>query len=243
MRSGSLILIGSMVLLAACGSTGEANDLFQPAAPAVDGGAGQAGAGGSAGTGGGIVDAGTEAALDAGTGGGPGGGGTGGASGGGTGGTETGGAGNAAGAAGSGGTAGTAGTAGTGPGGTGGGPPPPTGEIPCDPAVCELPTEACCLSFEDFDIGECVPANQAGTCQTVARCAGPEDCPTGATCCGDLVEWEGTWRYTRVECRPSCTGPTQVLFCDPNDAYQTCPFGQYCGGSDIMPDGYSVCRT
>ena len=221
--------------LPGCGSNEDMDELF--AAP----------------NGGSTVDASTDgnAGGASGSGGTQGKGGTGGASNGGTGGGNAGtggvpgtGGNGAGGTAGSSGSSGASGTAGA------GGLVQPSGAIPCsggnpfeDSNECSIPDEVCCLSFTNTWSGDCMEASQASSCNTTIACAGPEDCPSGTVCCGSLREMGPTNRYEQVNCRLDCDGDNSILFCDPNDAYQTCPNGTYCGESDILPDGYHVCRS
>ena len=249
MRTSSVALglVSIVVPLAAwagCGNSSMAEDLFNQ---------GQAGA--AAGSGGGEQDA--SAGGTAGTGEtGGGGAGIGGAGGapqtGGYGGTpQTGGYGGTPQTGGYGGTPQTGGYGGTGgtpqTGGTGGAPPP-LGEVPCptdDPSaedVCPVPGQVCCLAFDNTDSGTCIDDTQAPFCETDIACHAPDDCPPNTVCCGHISEFNGTWRYDNVRCKPSCDGNNEVLFCDPFDTSMTCSFNEPCQPSMILPYGYFVCR-
>jgi len=253
--------------LGGCGDTGDAEGLFSAASgdASPNGGSGGTSAGGSSGSGGtqdastnqggsGGGDFGGSGGGNAGTGG-TSVGGSGGTSQGGSGGTSVGGSGGTS-VGGSGGTS-VGGSGGTDPGGTGGvgatggtgGAPNPDGDIPCpsynpfDPQDCTIPGGLCCVSFADPYQGTCVSPADGQDCETVINCAGPVDCPPGTQCCGNLLEYGTSNRYERVVCRPNCDGPADVVFCDPYDAYQTCPLGLSCEPSSILPDGYSICRN
>ncbi len=215
-----------------CGSSSQADALFGPApsTPAAGGsgaGASDAGTGGSSGT-----------SATGGSG-----------QSGGVGGVPTGGyagsmpSGGYAGSMPSGGYGGIGGSPQT--GGTGGGPAP-LGEVPCPSAPpsdsCPVPDQVCCLTFADNENGTCVQGTQAGACETHIECSAPSNCPLNMICCGHLVSWSGTSRYDQVRCQTSCSAPDDVVFCDPYDNTISCATNEYCGPSQILPNGYNVCQ-
>jgi hypothetical protein len=66
---------------------------------------------------------------------------------------------------------------------------PPTNGVPCGAVTCSGAQSACCHEWDDAGIAGCVspstvacspPPSPAGS---VERCDGPEDCPTGQSCC------------------------------------------------------------
>jgi hypothetical protein len=168
----------------------------------------------------------------------------------GTGGDDAGGAGvgGTAGQAANGGTGGTAGAAGT--AGTGGSPGV---LIACGPwqggTTCQGPDQICCLPFSNpWGNGACLPAGSPGSCQngSTIRCSKPSDCPSGQICCGTIVDVQPgpgeVSRYRSIECRPSCSGQDDRRICDPADALLTCEQGESCEDSQILPQGYQLCR-
>jgi hypothetical protein len=66
------------------------------------------------------------------------------------------------------------------------------------------------------------------------RCNGPQDCMNGDRCCFEFsgMNLEGTI------CQPMCTGPE---LCDPAIDPNTCPMGESCVDSTLLPDGYFRC--
>ncbi len=169
------------------------------------GAAGTGGAGGTAGTGGT--------------------GGTAGATTGGTGGTATGGSGGTAG----GGTGGSAATGGSGGSGAAGGTGP--GQVLCGSSICNVMTQSCCLQFHNASCGPtgaCSPGNRI-------ECDGPEDCPSGESCCA-VLNGPGTL-VRHIECKSQCAS-SDAQICGGNAA--SCPNGQLCKPFALL-QGYTHC--
>ena len=230
----SLVSLLVALSLAACGSGRGADDLFGGSPPTDDAG-GAAGTGGSAGGDGGVADA------DAGGAGG--GGGSAGASGGG----GAAGSGGGAGVGGSGGGGGAAGTGGA--GGAGGGPVDPNaGVMSCgttSPKTCHLDAgEQCCVIDPGLDycapVGtQCECAGGPNACTTLipSVCDGPEDCPGGQLCCGNL----DNYGYFEIVCADACDPQTAREVCHPGG--QPCADPQQaCGQSQYLPANLNRCN-
>jgi len=144
-----------------------------------------------------------------------------------------------AGAAASGGLA-TGGQGGQPTGGTGGSEPDPNaGVVDCADEFCVLTAgEICCLTTFPSLSGQCLWNTDGCPLGSFAiRCDGPEDCAPSEICCGNYNPGLG---YTSVSCASACSGFNKVIICDP-DAAEPCPSGS-CQPSDVLPDGYFVCR-
>lgn len=73
-----------------------------------------------------------------------------------------------------------------------------------------------------------------------AACDGNEDCGQGQTCCGQYEPI--LFRYTRIECMPSCDGTNQVQLCRPGESCARA--GTECRSSLIIPyDFIGVCAA
>ncbi len=235
-----------LVLLAAgCGSTSGAS-LFSAQ---NTGGTLGASAGGSVGTGG-TTSLGTGGQTAAASGGTNGGGtsGNGGAIGGGA--NGAGGGANGAGGMGSGGVAGSSGS-----GGTGGSMSGDAGEgtggtaddaVACDGVTCSVSSqEECCF---DGTSPHCFSGDLGGKCScsglfcstTVVDCDGPEDCPSGQLCCGNMGLTDSV--FTRLSCAKNCSSGitnTETEICHPDGP--PCTNGNTCSPDAALPTGYTDC--
>lgn len=107
------------------------------------------------------------------------------------------------------------------------------------PVLCELGREQCCIRSLSTD--SCIDAGAACTCQepgcevTSARCDGPEDCPSGQVCCGEIV---GGSSYSNFACATSCadTGflTARRVACHMDEADDQCPAGTVCSNSQFL---------
>jgi hypothetical protein len=218
----STALFGLLALAAACGSDDSGGG-------GVDAGKDGSATGGCGGCGGSL------------TGGSSGTGATGGSAGSGA----TGGTGATGGSAGSGGgTGGTAGAsggaagAGGGSAGSGGGSGGAMGDvgIVCGTTFCSLPGNFCC--DHPNQAPECVANGGTCTFGVEVACDGPEDCASGEVCCATLFTQGQNASYVSTMCATTCTGKDRRVVCG---ATGTCPTGQTCGTSDLLPP-YNDCK-
>lgn len=138
-----------------------------------------------------------------------------------------------AGANGGAGLAGGSGAEGGMAGGGGAGAAPQT--VPCGPVECPVGTGSVCCMGDGPPT--CEETTDCGGGETTIHCNGPEDCPRGETCCGQLDNFE----YEEIICEESCGGGGEVVMCDP-DAADPCPGPDDCQPSMILPPGYFTCQ-
>lgn len=69
-------------------------------------------------------------------------------------------------------------------------------------------------------------------------CNEPTDCPN-QICCGDLVQGQQV-PYTGISCQDTCTGQGKIQLCSANNPQ--CPPGTTCQQSQILGQGYMICR-
>ncbi len=136
---------------------------------------------------------------------------------------------------GTGGSGGTSGTGGT--GGTSG------AGVSCGSTACTGGDKCCALEPTP---GYCTATNNQCACTgsncttTDLRCDGPEDCP-GQVCCGVFSFQQN--RYTRTECRNSCTSSGGTIMREMCHPGQTCSNpNQTCSQSQGLPAGYNLYR-
>jgi hypothetical protein len=137
----------------------------------------------------------------------------------------------------------------------------PVATLACGDMTCPVGGQnACC--YDEYELNgapqaECVSgppaddncsASQDGY-ETRIECQLPEHCPADMICCADLKQTQnGNW-YSTLACATECTWPGNRVICDPmNPDCPLVPFeGQQvqtvCQASNILPDGYSICRT
>ena len=203
------------IVMLAVGCSSESDTADDQADGAAGTTAGSGGAGGSsAGTGGSSAGTGGSSA------------GTGGSSTG-SGGSSTGGTG-ATGGSGSGATDGGAGTNAT--GGAGG-----TGNIQCGTSQCSGPSQYCCDNYNEPD--ECLASGATCVYGVVVECDGPEDC-AGQVCCATLFIRGQARAIDNIRCAADCSGNDDRVVCGASDS---CPTGQTCGTSEILPT-YRDCK-
>jgi len=128
---------------------------------------------------------------------------------------------------------------------SGGGP-----TVPCGAMMCPAgPMAACCWDNFQKD-GVCVTGTpQTDNCNTDVgpggfhtrlECQNASDCP-GTLCCGHVTQGGGQGYYPITTCQAACANTVNnVQLCDPN-APNACQQGQ-CGQSQLLPQGYFVCK-
>jgi hypothetical protein len=71
-------------------------------------------------------------------------------------------------------------------------------------------------------------------------CNGPEDCPGQLCCAAFQVQGQQAF-YNGISCAPTCDQQNQLVVC--SDANPTCPPGAQCQDSQLLGDGYKICRN
>ena len=125
--------------------------------------------------------------------------------------------------------------------GTSSGLPPGAQPIYCNSQPCQT-GEICCFNLMN-PTDHCGQTGTCGAGYIELSCSGPTDCAGSSVCCGnlDMNVPMGTAPYTSVSCQPSCNGQNQVVICDPQSP-NLCPQGTQCQQSQVLGQGYSVCR-
>ena len=102
--------------------------------------------------------------------------------------------------------------------------------------TCVLPQERCCA----WDQGSACLNNQTPCGGLLLRCDGPEDCPAGLSCCGQV--WDGRVISSECEERDECEYEGDVIFCNPRFP-DTCGY-DWCVDfpATPLPRGYHRCR-
>ncbi len=118
------------------------------------------------------------------------------------------------------------------------GAPPGTGVITCDGASCKKSAlQICCTNQTDYY--ECLPPLDCTSGdQITVGCDGPEDCPSGAICCGT---WDGVSKYTHVGCAPTCDSPDFPI-CHLNAPDPGCPGTMQCLAEVLLGPTYGYCQ-
>ncbi len=130
---------------------------------------------------------------------------------------------------------GGSGTGGSGTGGTGGSSG--SGKsVACGSSNCSLPSKFCC--HHNNQPAVCQAAGTTCTYGVPLSCDGPEDCASGQVCCATLFIQGQNENYVSTACASSCTGKDYRVVCG---ASGTCPSGQTCSTSDLLPP-YRDCR-
>jgi len=213
----------SGVWLLACGEDDSGSSSTGGAAGTSGGTAGSGGgggtttSGGSGGSGGGVAGSGAQ----------------GGSAGAATGGSAGAASGGSAGAA-TGGSAGAASGGAAGAGGSGGGQSGPS--VACGSAACPVSTSYCCNHPNQPD--ECKTNGTSCTFGVEMACDGPEDCGAAQVCCATLFIQGKNVSYTSTACATTCSAKTERVVCGQSG---TCPSGQTCGTSDLLPP-YKDCK-
>ena len=111
------------------------------------------------------------------------------------------------------------------------------GSIECGSDTCLLPQERCCA----WDQGSVCLSNQTPCGALLLRCDGPEDCPAGLSCCGQM--WDGRVVSSECEERDECEFEGDVIFCNPRFP-DTCDDYEWCVDFPVapLPRGYHRCR-
>ena len=135
--------------------------------------------------------------------------------------------------------------------------------------TCDVPADICCWDRWGFGTGnpssgECYDAPvspfdcntevENGGVQTVISCQNEDQCGSGESCCGDVVQFQSGGQnlnyYPTVDCRDSCEWPTRIMCKTPNSTAE-CPqvniqgnqVQTICKASTLLPMGYLVCGT
>lgn len=98
--------------------------------------------------------------------------------------------------------------------------------------------EICCFDTQgqgDF----CGQTGQCGFGFIELQCNGPEDCP-GQVCCG-TIDQQMNPPYTGLQCQATCDQQNEVVICGNNP--NICMNGTQCKPSQVLGQGYNVCRN
>ena len=128
----------------------------------------------------------------------------------------------------------------TGPGSTGPGSSSsggPTNSVYCNNAPCAA-GQICCFNLKQ-PTDKCGQPGSCGNGFIELECNGPEDCP-GGVCCAD-VDYTKNPPYKGIACQQSCNNPTKnLIVC--SDANPSCPPGTQCEASQVLGQGYKLCK-
>lgn len=114
----------------------------------------------------------------------------------------------------------------------------PTSTVYCNNAPCAA-GEICCFNTKQQN-DHCGQPDACGDGFIELECNGPEDCPGGGICCAD-VDYTKNPPYKGISCKQSCNSPTQnLIVC--SDANPACPLGSQCESSQVLGQGYKVCK-
>lgn len=166
--------------------------------------------------------------------------------------------------AGTGSSAAAGGAAGAESGGGSGGGLAGTASVLCGDTPCDTGSGAFCCAEGYVTVEGCAGGSGTSTCQpsgaapcakdaVTIKCDGPEDCAgAGMVCCGTFNHCSPTSPgydvnvlYADLVCRKAqdCTGPSQVVLCDPT-ASNPCSAGGTCTSqSPSLPLEYQLCKT
>jgi hypothetical protein len=113
----------------------------------------------------------------------------------------------------------------------------PTNTVFCNGGACNA-GEICCFNLTQQN-DHCGQAGSCGNGFIELSCNGPEDCP-GGVCCAD-VDFQNNPPYKGIACQQQCNNQqNNLVIC--SDADPTCPPGKQCGNSNILGQGYKICK-
>jgi hypothetical protein len=104
------------------------------------------------------------------------------------------------------------------------------------PVLCAPQRETCCV--RSLSVDSCIPSDSGCGCgmldcvATAVRCDGPEDCPSGQSCCGQpALDADDADGYASFACADRCA-VSQHQACHAGQT--TCPSGLVCTNSQYL---------